>query len=427
VCGGQARDGAAGFGQNFKEGGMRRRNFLRTMGAGSLAAFSPAAPSAAACRRQDPAIGPHGHLDPRIEVSLPNLRWNLAQVKSRVKVPVMAVVKANAYGHGLVGASRALEKAGADSLMVGNLREAAVLRQAGIRCPILNFGPFDRRDGEELIRRKISQSVFTAEAAYLEEEAARLGERASVHVDIDTGMGRTGVTAAQALPLIEKIASLRHLKIDGVCTTLTEDPEFDREQLQRFLEVCAAAGARGISLGRRHAASSAGIFYSSEFYLDMVRPGITLYGYYPNARTRKDDPLGLRPLLKLSARVVFIKEIALGDSYSYLRAFKAETKGGLATVGIGYSDGYPLAFAGKAQVLIGDRKFPVLGAITANHLMVGLPVESRVGIGDEVTLIAPDRSSGLAADDLADLTGLGDYRILIGLSPLLPRVYSGGL
>jgi alanine racemase len=435
--GGQARDSAAGVGLNLKEDGMRRRRFLGTMGAGSLAAFSSAAPRGAGyefepVRRRNggaasvpfpAAEGPYGHRDPRIEVSLPNLRWNLAQVKSRVKVPVMAVVKANAYGHGLVGASRALEEAGADSLMVGKLQEAVVLREAGIRRPILNFGPFDRRDGEELIRRKISQSVFTAEAAHLDEEAARLGERASVHIDIDTGMSRTGAAAGQALPLIEKIASLPHLKIDGVCTTLTEDPEFDREQLRRFLEVCAAAEARGISLGLRHAASSAGVFYPSEFYLDMVRPGITLYGYYPNAGTRRDDALGLKPVLKLSARVSFVKELGPGESYSYLRAFRAERRMRVATVGIGYSDGYPPAFGDRARVLIRGQKFPVFGAITANHLMVGLTEDSRVGIGDEVTLIDPDRSSGLAADDLADLSGVGDYKILIGLSPLLPRTY----
>jgi alanine racemase len=331
-------------GLNLREDGMRRRNFLQTMAAGSLAALSPAAPgggarefgpapgrdnetasaaSATDGRSQNAVEGPHGQRDPRIEISLPSLRWNLAQVKNRVKVPVMAVVKANAYGHGLVGTSRALEKGGADSLMVGKLQEAVVLREAGILCPVLNFGPFDRQDGEEIIRHKISQSVFTEEAAYLEEQAARLGERASIHVDIDTGMGRTGAAVERALPLIEKLASLSHLRIEGVCTTLTEDPEFDKEQLKRFLDVCAAARSRGISLGLRHAASSAGVFYPSEFYLDLVRPGITLYGYYPNARTRKEDALSLRPALKLSARVSFIKDLAPGESYSYLRAFKA--------------------------------------------------------------------------------------------------------
>jgi len=310
-------------------------------------------------------------------------------------------------------------------LMVGKLQEAIALREAGVRCPVLNFGPFDRRDGAEIIQRGISQSVYTEEVAYLDDSAAGLGKSGSVHIDIDTGMGRTGAAPERALPLIEKIASLSHLRIDGVCTTLTEDSDFDREQLRRFLEVCAAARTKGISLGLRHAASSAGIFYSSEFYLDMIRPGITLYGYYPNARTRKGDALGLKPVLKLSAKVSFIKELVPGESYSYLRAFKAERNMKVATVGIGYSDGYPSVFGGKVQVIIRKKKFPVLGAVTANHVMVGIGDDNEVRIGDEVTLLDPDRSSGLAADDLAEPSGVGDYKILIGLNPLLPRTYLG--
>ena len=398
---------------------MRRRNFLQAMGAGSLAALT------SADQNEEQAAGPIGYRDPRIEVNLAHVRWNLTQIGSRVNVPVMAVVKANAYGHGLVDTSRALEKAGVYSLMVGKLQEAVALRQAGVRCPILNFGPFDRRDGTEIVLRKISQAVFTEEVAYLEEAAAKLGQMASVHIDIDTGMGRTGAAPEQTLPLIEKTASFSHLKIDGVCTTLTEDPDFDKEQLRRFLEVCTAAKARGISLGLRHAASSAGVFYTSEFYLDMIRPGITIYGYYPNARTRKQDVLGLKPALKLEAKVSFIKELAAGESFSYLRAFRAERKMRAATVGIGYSDGYPVSFGGKVQVLIRGKKFPVLEAITSNHAMVDLGDDREVRVGDEVTLVDPDRKSGLAADDLAEMSGVGDYKILIGLNPLLPRTYLG--
>ncbi len=396
---------------------MNRRHFIKAMGTGSLTAL------ASTPNRQESAAGPGGLRDPRIEVNLAHLRWNLSQLKSRVKVPVMAVVKANAYGHGLAETSRALEKAGVHSLMVGKLQEAVALRNAGIRCPILNFGPFDRGDGGEIVRSKISQAVFTGEAAYLEEAATAAGETAAVHVDIDTGMGRTGAAPKEALPLIEKMASLPHVKIEGVCTTLTEDPGFDKEQLRQFLEVCGAAKAKGIPIGLRHAASSAAVFYPSEFYLDMIRPGITLYGYYPNARTKAADSLGLKPVLKLSARVTFIKELAPGEPYSYLRAFKAEGRTRVATVGIGYSDGYPFLFAGKVQALIRNRKFPVLEAITSNHTMVGLGDDRDIRVGDEVTLIDPDRSAGLAADDLAGLTGIGDYKILIGLNPLLPRAY----
>ena len=396
---------------------MKRRDFIQMVGAGSLTGLS------ASSAGQEAAALQRGFADPRIEVNLTHLRWNFAQLKERVKVPIMAVVKANAYGHGLVETSRALEKSGAHSLMVGKLQEAVALRQAGIRCPILNFGPFERRDGAEIVRLKISQAVFTGEAAYLEEAAAAAGQAAAVHVDIDTGMGRTGAAPQEALPLIQKISSFPHVDIEGVCTTLTEDPEFDKDQLRQFLEVCAAAKAKGISVGLRHAASSAAVFYPAEYYLDMIRPGITLYGYYPNARTKAADSLGLKPVLKLTARVSFIKELAPGETYSYLRAYKVEGRTRVATVGIGYSDGYPFLLGGKVRALIRGKKFPVLEAITSNHTMVGLGDDREVRVGDEVMLIDPDRSAGLAADDLAGLTGIGDYKLLIGLNPLLPREY----
>ncbi|HUU37300.1 MAG TPA: alanine racemase [Candidatus Desulfaltia sp.] len=409
---------------------MKRRNFLKTLGGGSLAALSsPGAADRFAGRQEKNAGGSapltvSGHRDPRIEVNLDHIVWNLAQLKKRVKVSVMGVVKANAYGHGLVGVAKALEAAGVEALMVGKLREAVALREAGIKCPILNFGPFDRHDSDEIVGRNISQSVFTEDAAYLDETAARLKRTAPVHIDIDTGMGRTGVLHDRALPLIEKIASFPHLRIEGVCTTLTEDPEFDKEQLRRFLDICSAANKRGISLGWRHAASSAAVFYSSDFYLDMIRPGITLYGYYPNARTRKEDALSLRPALKFSAAVIFIKDLSPGESLSYLRVFKAGKKMRAATLGVGYSDGYPFLFGGKVSVMIRDKKFQVLEAVTSNHVMVDLGDDREVRIGDEAVLIHPDKGPGLTADALAERSGVPDYKILIGLSPLTQRAYS---
>jgi alanine racemase len=155
----------------------------------------------------------------------------------------------------------------------------------------------------------------------------------------------------------------------------------------------------------------------------LVRPGITLYGYYPNAQTQKEDALDLRPALKLFARVIFIRDLEPGESASYHRAFVAQRPTRVATVGIGYSDGYPPQLGGKGSVLIRDKKFPVLNAVTSNHLMVELGEDRDVGIGDEAVLIDSDRSSGLTADVLAEQCGISDYKILIGLNPRLPRIY----
>lgn len=400
---------------------MKRRHFLRSVGAGSLAAISPALSSAPSTGEYE-EIGMVGRSDARAEVHLGRIIWNLTQLKKRAKARVMAVVKANAYGHGIVDVSRALEKAGADWLMVGKLEEAGVLREAGVRCPVLNFGPFDKQDSEEIVKLKISQSVYTGDAAFLHEAAIKHGRKTSVHIDVDTGMSRTGAPYEKALPLIEKLVSFSHLQMEGIMTTLTEDPEFDREQVRRLLEVCSAAKKKGIPTGLRHAASSAGILISPEFHLDMVRPGITLYGYYPNAQTQKEDALDLKPALKLSARVIFIKDLEPGDSASYHRVFVAQRQTRVATVGIGYSDGYPPQLGGKGSVLIRNKKFPVLTAVTSNHLMVELGEDRDVRIGDEVVLIDSDRSAGLTADVLAEQSGVSDYKILIGLNPRLPRL-----
>ncbi len=416
---------------------MKRRRFIQDLAVGSMAVISPPrlqAEQAEALKKNVPPGQPDFRLEPvveeissrqdaLIEVNLDNILWNYRQIQKRVKVPVMAVVKANAYGHGLVSVSKTLEEAGVHGLMVGKLQEAVALRNGGVRCPVLNFGPFDRLDCEEIIGREISQSVYTEEAQFLGEAAVKLKKRAFVHIDIDTGMGRTGIPHERALPLIEKISSLPNVKIEGVSTTLTEDPDFDREQLARFLAVCDAADKRGISLGLRHAASSDGLFRPASFHLDMVRPGIMLYGYYPNARTQKEDAWGLKPALLLAARVVFIKNLEPGKSLSYLRAFVAPEKMRVATVGIGYSDGYPPQLGGKAAVFIRDKTYPVLDAVTSNHIMVDLNNDPEVQVGDRVILIHPDPAPGLTADRLANSAGISDYKLLIGLSGLLPRTF----
>jgi alanine racemase len=402
---------------------MKRRIFFQTIGLGSFAALSLSNKKGLMAGERE-TREQKGSMDPWIEVSLDHIGWNLAQIKKKVKVPVMAVVKANAYGHGLVGVSQYLEKIGIDGLMVGKLEEAVMLREAGIKCPVLNFGPFSKEDCEGIIKRNVTQSIYTEEARYLDEVASRLKSQAAVDIHLDTGMNRVGAPYDQALPLIEKFGALSHLKIRGISTTLTEDKEFDREQLQRFLDVCYLAKQKGIALGLKHAASSAGIFADPRFYLDMVRPGIAIYGYYPDAETQKEDSLALKPALKLRGKVVFVKEMQPGESLSYHRAIKATQKMRVATVGIGYSDGYPSQLAGKGSVLIKNKKYPVIAAVTANHAMVDLEGEPEIKIGDEVTLIDNQKNSGLTADVLEEASGVSTYKILIGLNPLLPRKYS---
>jgi alanine racemase len=230
-----------------------------------------------------------------------------------------------------------------------------------------------------------------------------------------------GIPYHEALPFIEKVSSLKGLSIKGISTTLTEDDEFDREQLRRFLRLCREAESRGISLGLKHAASSDGMLDLPSSRLDMVRPGIALYGYYPSEKTQKEDRFQLRPVLQLKSRVVATKTLRPGDSLTYHRKYTAKKREKIAVVPVGYSDGYPSNAVNKASVLIRERRFPLIAAITANHCLALLKENSPVSTGDEVVLLGIQGKEKITADDIARWAESSSYKILIGLNPLLPR------
>lgn len=405
---------------------ITRRNFLLFGGISSASLFSrnlgvrkiPTEP------REKPAS--HHGCDPWIELNMENMTWNLNCLRKLVKVPVMAVIKANAYGHGLVETGRHLEKAGIDYLIVGKLQEAFLLRKSGVTSPILNFGPFSRSDAEKIIQNNISQSVFKENVSALSQAGLKLGKKAKVHIHVDTGMGRMGISYRDAFPYLKSVSSLKGISIEGISTTLTEDDDFDREQLNRFLNLCKKAEESGLSLGLEHAASSDGILDDPSSHLDMVRPGIAIYGYYPSEKTQKEDSLGLKPVLQLKSRVVDIKTLQPGDSVSYHRKYTARKKEKIAIIPVGYSDGYPPNVIGKAFVLIKGKRFPLIAAVTANHCTALLGKNATVSLGDEVVLICSQKKEKITADEVARWAEVSAYKILIGLNPLLPRIISSG-
>lgn len=362
------------------------------------------------------------HFDGWIELNAENMYWNLEKLRKRVKVPIMAVIKANGYGHGLVEVARLLEGNNIDHLMVGKLQEAYRLRESGISSPILNFGPFSREEADTIVQCHISQSVFTEDVEDLNSSALKLKKKAKVHIHVDTGLGRAGIQYFKVLPYIEKICSLKAIAVEGISTTLTEDPDFDRIQIKRFLSLCQEAEIKGISLGRKHAASSSGIMTLPLSYLDMVRPGITLFGYYPSEEAQKKDSLSLRPVLQLKSRIYTVKTLRPGDSVSYHRAYTAKKKEKIALIPVGYSDGYPSHVLNKASVLIRGKRFPLIGAITANHMEALLSDDEQVSTGDEVVLIGTQGNQKVTADEVARWAGVSTYKILLGLNPLLPRM-----
>lgn len=359
--------------------------------------------------------------DTWIELNLQNMAWNFDKVRERVRVPVMAVIKANAYGHGLKEVGKFLDSISIDALMVCKLQEAIQLRGVGVKCPILNFGPLFPQDTSLLTGYDISQSVFTEEIRLLSHNAEKLGKTVKVHLNIDTGMGRMGVPYHEALAYIEKAAALKAIRIQGILTTLTEDPEFDKVQLERFLSLCRKAEEEGISLGHKHALSSAGICASGTSYLDMARPGILLYGYYPSEKTQDKDQLSLKPVLQFKSRVASVKYLRPGDSVSYHRVYHATRREKIAVLPVGYSDGYPPLAVGKGSVLIKSQRFPIIGSITANHLEARLNLDSPVAVGDEAVLLGSQENEKLSADELARWINVSTYKILLGLNPLLPR------
>jgi alanine racemase len=388
---------------------MHRRHFL------TAAAALPALGRQTSPR--PPAAARHSSFDPWVEVHAANLRANAAAIRKRTGVPLLAVIKNNGYGAGVVNVARALEaSADVTGFAVVKLQEAGALRDAGIRKPILLMGPVADADLVDLARRDIALMVYTPIAPALERAAAAAARTLTVHVCIDTGLGRVGVPHGQAPALIADLARARGVRIQGAMMTFTEDEAFDREQLRRFHEVIAQAG---VALGRKHAASSYTLFQHPDAFLDMVRPGMAVYGIYPEAQFRKTGLLDLAPAIALKARVAYVKQLQPGESAGYNRAYMAKAPVWIATLPVGHADGLPRVAAKGGRVRIGGAMYPIIASVSASHSIVEIGPERRVAIGDEATLF--DWTDGSRPEDLAAACGASVYDLTMHLNPLLPR------
>ncbi len=402
---------------------MHRRGFVAAAGAVPLAAAAFSSQSTAS-GGSVPTAGASG-FGPWLEIDRRRLSWNIDQVSSRIQGrPILAVVKNNAYGHGAVGTAGHLESLKAIwGFAVFKPSEALELRDAGIRKPVLIFSAVNDRQLEELVVREITPSIFSDQSAVLRRLAEKLGRPVPVHLYVDTGLGRQGVPYHRALPLAEKLAESKAIRFDGVLTALTEDTEFDLEQVRRLQELHDRAARRGIDLGRRHAASSSGVFHCPQGYLEMVRPGIAIYGCYPDDASLKGKELNLKPALSLKAKVVQVKRLRAGDSLQYHRAYRTEQPVWIATLPVGYSDGWPSSSANACKVLIRGREYPVVASVTSNHTLVELGPKTKVRAGDTAVLIGIAGNRQISPHRVAKETGKSVYSLLIGMSPLLPRRY----
>jgi alanine racemase len=268
--------------------------------------------------------GPEGppcdQVDPWLEIKIPHLKWNVAQVQKHVgETPIMAVVKCNAYGHGAVGIAKILEAQGIQQFAVVKVQEAVLLREQGIQGILLNFGPFSASEAEQLVRHDITQSVYSETVDTLAAAAKRLGTSAKVHVKVDTGLSRVGVPYPSAVAYLERLAAMPNLVMDGIFTTLAGEDDFDPIQLERLHQVCDDAAAKGISVGVRHAASTDAVVTRASAFLDLVRPGNCFYGFEPL------PPMELKPVLSLKTRVILVKTVVPGDTISYHRRLTIDT------------------------------------------------------------------------------------------------------
>ncbi len=360
--------------------------------------------------------------DPWVDVHLANLRHNVSEIARRVSGrPILAVVKNNGYGLGVVNAGRLLEPVAAVAgFAVVKLHEAIALRDGGIRKPILLMGPLGDADLTEAVRRDITPMVYTPIGALIERVARKLRREVPVHVCVDTGIGRVGVPWRQADPFIRELARVKGVRIDGTMMTFTEDPEFDREQLDRFQTLCTALAKDKVPIGKLHAASSFALFQRPDAFLDMVRPGMAIFGIYPDQAFRKAGVLDLRPALALHARVAYVKKLSKGETAGYNRGYVANADAWLATLPVGHADGWPRVAAKGASVRIGDRLYPVVASVSASHCIVELGGQQpSVQIGDVATCF--DWRDGSRPEDVSAACTASVYDLAMHLNPLLPR------
>jgi len=393
---------------------VNRREFIVLAGSTSLGfAYCKKLPN-----NLIPQNEPNEYYDLWLEINTKNLAWNLSQVRKRVENrPVMAVIKCNAYGHGLLEVARALEKQNIQHFAVFKVQEAVPLRENGIKGRILNFGPFSRQEAEQIVRYDISQSVFSEAVDLLAEAASKLNKRAKVHIKVDTGLGRVGVPFYYAMPFIEKVASMPDIAIEGIFTTLTEEEDFDKIQIERFLQLCDEAKKKGISVGLKHAASSLAVANFPPSFLDMVRPGNCLYGIEPLAN------LDLKPVMSLKTKVIYLKKMHPGETVGYHRIYKIEKETLMATLPIGYSDGYPPQAINKAEALIDGRRWPLVAYMSANHVTMDVTGIEGIKLGDDVVLFGTQNDNKISIGEVAQWAESSVYKVAIGMNPLLPRIF----
>ena len=366
-----------------------------------------------------------------VEIDLDALKHNFEEIKKATTpgTGILAVVKADAYGHGALETAKTLIDSGAAGLCLATIDEAVELRKHGIDVPMMTLGFTDPSRFRDAVRYEVEQAVYSYEIARaLSDEAVKAGKTCRIHIKLDTGMGRIGfktdgteteeIVKACTLPGIEPYGVFSHFAVAD-----TDDDEYTRYQYGQFMKQIEALGERGIRFAKRHICNSAGILRFPEMHLDLVRAGIILYGLMPPGCPKPVVDIELKPVMNWYAKVIHVKTVPQGSTVSYGRHFTAARETEVTTVGIGYADGLSRRLSNGFELIIGGRRCPIIGNICMDMCMVDTTdLEERPKIGDKVVVFGSTRS----ADELAERLGTINYEITCDVGKRVRRIYVGG-
>jgi alanine racemase len=360
------------------------------------------------------------------EIDLDALSHNVRALAARAApTRLMAVVKANAYGHGAVACGRAALEAGATQLAVICVDEGEELRRAGITAPIVVLGHTPPSDAERVVAHGLQPAAGSAAfVEALSRAAAARGETVPIHLELETGLNRHGLPPDDLVALAEQARGMAGLRVEGLFTHFAAAEEGDQRFTRRQFELLRATAARVPWIPTRHCSASASTLLDPEMALDLVRPGLSMYGYRPAPWCGTEDDL--RPVLSLRARVARVLEIAPGETVGYGRTWAASRRSRIALVMCGYGDGYRRGFGNRAHVLLGGRRAPVVGRVAMDMCMVDVTALPPVAPGDVATLLGRDGDERVDADELATLADTISWEVLTAITARVPRLYLRG-
>ena len=368
----------------------------------------------------------------KAEINLDAIHENVVNAKALTKpgTKLMAIIKADAYGHGAVMVAHTLEDV-ADAYGVAILEEGIELRQSGINKPILILGYTPAPLYPAMIKYDIATAVFEYDMAERMSEAAeKIGKKAKVHIKLDTGMSRIGFKQDdESLEVIKKIAKLPGIEIEGCFTHFATMDEKDKtkamKQFERYMDFVKRIEDAGITIPVKHVSNSAGIIEKQEVNLDMVRDGICVYGMYPSDEVDKTK-LKLTPAMEIKSYVSFVKTLEAGVEIGYGGTYTTTKETTVATIPVGYADGYSRALSNRGRVLIKGKSFPIIGRVCMDQFMVDISELPEIRQGDEVTLVGRDGDEYISIEEVADMSYSFNYEFVCDIGKRIPRVYYKG-